>query len=100
MTFSEFKQASCAVIHDLLAQARFSQIRVEPQTIVRRLPTVREFVRWVAAGAPTTRLKLAQLADENREGFLRSMEKRLEKFAQGDGLEVPTMRHIFTASAE
>ena len=89
-----------AVIRTLLAQARFSQILVEPQTIVRRLPSVREFVQWVAAGAPTTRLKLAQLADEDREEFLRFVEKRLEGFVHGEGLEVPTMRHVFMASTE
>ena len=37
-----------AVIRTLLAQARFSQILVEPQTIVRRLPSSR--VRAVGGG--------------------------------------------------
>ena len=87
-----------AAIRDLLAQARFSQILVEPRTIVRRLPSAREFVQWMAAGGPTTRLRLAQLADEDRKGFLRFVEGRLAKYVRDGVLEVPTMRHVFTAS--
>lgn len=88
------------VIRDLLRQAGFIQIRIEPHTIFRRVPSAREFVRWVAAGAPTTRLRLAQLADQDREAFLRFVEERLAKFGEGEELEVPTMRHVFTASTD
>lgn len=95
-----FALSDPAVIHDLLANARFSDILVEPRSILRRLPSAREFVQWVAAGAPTTRHKLAQLAAKDREEFLCFVEKRLEEFRRDGELEVPTMRHVFTASAQ
>ncbi len=87
------------VIHRMLVDSGFLDVSVEPQQITRSVPSAREFVRWVAAGAPTTRHKLSMLADDKREAFLQFVEERLERFRRAGVLELPTMRHIFRTSA-
>ena len=85
-------------IRGLLAAAGFVHIDVVPQTIVRPVPSVRVFIDWVAAGAPTTRLKLAQLADRDREDFIRFVEQRLAPLQGDGGVQMPYMRHVLVAS--
>jgi SAM-dependent methyltransferase len=86
-------------VRALLAQAGFDRIVVEPRRIVRAVPSIGAFVDWVAAGAPTTRHKLALLNDENRAAFLRFVEGRLERHQRGAIVEMPYMRHLFSAHA-
>lgn len=86
-------------IRGLLAGARFAEIAVEPRTIVRRVPSAVEFIRWVASGAPTTRHKLSLLSDGDREAFEDFVARRLEGYARGGSLDIPYMRHVFAAAA-
>jgi hypothetical protein len=65
---------------------------------MRPVPSAAEFVQWVAACAPTTRLELSLLPDAGRDAFVRLVEERLEQFRRGTELELPTMRHVFAAS--
>jgi SAM-dependent methyltransferase len=92
-----FMLSDAGEIAALLAGAGFAAIRVEPRRLSRPVPSVADFVDWVAAGAPTTRHKLSLLAAEDRQAFLRFVEERLAPYT-GDGvLEMPYMRHVFTA---
>jgi SAM-dependent methyltransferase len=86
-------------IRDLLAGVGFSQIEVEPRTLVRRVPSAVAFIHWVASGAPTTRHKLSLLSDGDREGFQDFVAQRLAGYARGGNLDIPYMRHVFAAAA-
>jgi SAM-dependent methyltransferase len=86
-------------IQALIAGAGFSAVRVEPRRLSRPVPSVAGFVDWVAAGAPTTRHKLSLLAAEDREAFLRFVGQRLAAHIRDGVLEMPYMRHVFTATA-
>ena len=87
------------VIRSLLETAGFVQIDVVPRTIVRSVPSVRDFIDWVAAGAPTTRLKLAQLAAEDRESFAGFVAARLAPLQRDGHVQMPYMRHVLSAAA-
>jgi SAM-dependent methyltransferase len=86
-------------IRALLAQAGFDRIVVEPRRMVRAVPSIGAFVDWVAAGAPTTRHKLALLSDENRAAFLHFVNGQLERYQHGAVIEMPYTRHLFAARA-
>jgi SAM-dependent methyltransferase len=86
-------------IRALLTQAGFDRIVVEPRRIVRTVPSIDAFVEWVAAGAPTTRHKLALLSEDNRAAFLRFVNERLVRYQHGAVVEMPFMRHLFAARA-
>ena len=86
-------------IRALFAQTGFAEIDVRPRTITLSVPSADTFVQWVAAGAPTTRHRLSLLGPGDRDGFGRLVAERLEPYRQGDVLQVPFMRHLFTATA-
>jgi SAM-dependent methyltransferase len=94
-----FSLADPATIRTLLAGAGFERIRIEPRRISRPVPSASAFVDWVAAGAPTTRHRLALLADDRRAEFLAFVEKRLASHLRNGALQMPYMRHVIEARA-
>lgn len=87
-----------AAIKALLEGAGFSKIKVEPKRMSCPIPSAREFVDWVAAGAPTTRHRIAQLADKDRAAFYEFVAERLEPLRRESVIEMPMMRHVLEAT--
>ena len=52
---------------------------------------------WVAAGAPTLRHNLALLQDDRRREFHELVAARLSPYRTGQGLSLPSTRHILVA---
>jgi SAM-dependent methyltransferase len=79
--------------------AGYRSVSVEAATLILPVPSARDFIAWIAAGAPTARHNIAQLSDDRREEFLRFVEDRLAPHAALDGtLRLPSMRHVLTAT--
>jgi SAM-dependent methyltransferase len=87
-----------AEIQALLAGAGFTNISVEPRRIITPVLSARHFVNWVAYGAPTVRLRIAQLAEQDREAFYAYVTKRLEPLSHDGVIGLPMMRHVLEAS--
>lgn len=93
-----FRLADPAEIAHNARTAGYVEVRVEAAHLALPVPSARELVRWIAAGAPTTRHNIAQLPDNRREDFFRFIEARLAPYATSDGtLRLPSMRHVLTA---
>jgi SAM-dependent methyltransferase len=92
-----FQLHDAAEIHALLSGAGFTDVEVTPRNLALPVASAAEFVQWVAAGAPTTRHKLAMLNPGDRDAFGRFVEERLEPYRHGGVLQIPFMRHVFTA---
>lgn len=85
-------------IQALIAGAGFTDISVEPHRIIVPIPSAHEFVDWVASGAPTVRLRIAQLADKDRVAFYAYVAGRLEPLRRNGVLGLPMMRHVLNAT--
>ncbi len=96
--FAPFALDDPAIIRDLLTDAGFARISVEPRRITRPAPSAATFVDWVASGAPTIRHKLAELAEIDRAAFVEFVAGRLEPFRRNGVLDLPLMRHVIEAS--
>jgi len=93
-----FRLADPAEIAQIARVAGYAEVRVEAAHLMLPVPSARDFVNWIAAGAPTTRHNIAQLPDDRREDFFRFIEARLAPYATSDGtLRLPSMRHVLTA---
>lgn len=84
-------------IRALGSGAGFLEVSVTLETLTFAVPSVREFVDWVAAGAPTTRHNLALLTDDRREAFHRFVDGRLATHRTADGVLLPSARNIVVA---
>ncbi|MGE3647290.1 MAG: methyltransferase domain-containing protein [Reyranellaceae bacterium] len=87
-----------AEIRALMAGAGFTDVSVEPRRIIMPILSSRHFVNWVAHGAPTVRLRIAQLADKDREAFYAYVDERLEPLRHEGVIGLPMMRHVIEAS--
>lgn len=96
--FPPFALNDPIVIRQLLADAGFARISVEPRSITRPAPSAATFIDWVASGAPTIRHKVAQLAEKDRAAFVDFVTQRLEPYRRNDMLELPLMRHVLEAA--
>lgn len=65
------------LVRSLLSAAGFTAFRVEPRHLDVVVPSARDFVSWVAAGAPTTRHNLALLKPDDRAAFDAFVTSRL-----------------------
>ncbi len=81
----------------LIAEADLEIDRFEIGEYIASFPSVRAFVEGVAAGAPATRHAIAQLSDEDRDGFLQGVEEILAPYKTGTGVELPTSAHVILA---
>jgi SAM-dependent methyltransferase len=77
--------------------AGFAEVTVTVEKLRFRAPSAEAFVEWVAAGAPTVRHNLALLADDRRQAFHRLVAERLASYERGDGLSLPSTRHLVVA---
>ena len=96
--FAPFMLDDPAIIRSLLVDAGFARISVEPRRITRPAPSAATFIDWVAAGAPTIRHKVAELAEKDRVAFVEFVGQCLEPYRRNDMLELPLMRHVIEAS--
>lgn len=87
-----------AQIQALMAGAGFTDISVEPRRIIVPILSVHHFVNWVASGAPTVRLRIAQLADKDKVAFYAYVAGRLEPLRHDGVIGLPMMRHVLEAS--
>jgi SAM-dependent methyltransferase len=87
-----------AEIQALLAGAGFTDISVKPRRIIMPILSAHHFVNWVAYGAPTVRLRIAQLADKDRAAFYAYVAGRLEPLRHDGIIGLPMMRHVLEAT--
>ena len=86
-----------AEIRTLFAQAGFGAIDIRARCLTLPVPSAEAFVQWVASGGPTIRHRLSLLDAGNSAAFGRLVAERLERFRKGEVLQLPFMRHVFTA---
>jgi SAM-dependent methyltransferase len=92
-----FAVSSIGQLADLFAEAGW-RADIEIDTLSVSLPSAREFVEWIAAGAPNTRHQVARLDEGDREAFHELVEKKLARYRQHDGsLSVPSARYVIVA---
>ena len=92
-----FALAAADAVRALLGAAGFTGFAVERHHLDIVAPSAHEFVRWVAAGAPTTRHNLALLKDQDRAAFDALVASRLARYRTAAGLVLPTARHVIVA---
>jgi trans-aconitate methyltransferase len=72
-------------------------VTVDVESLRLAVPSSDAFVDWVAAGAPTLRHNLALLQDDRRREFHELIAARLSPYRTGQGLSLPSTRHILVA---
>jgi SAM-dependent methyltransferase len=79
--------------------AGFSAVAVERRMLMLTVPSATDLVDWIAAGGPTMRHSIAQLAEDKRGDFYRFVEQWLAPFAiaGGGGVRLPSTRHVLLA---
>lgn len=92
-----FTLADAGAVRALLAAAGFTDVAVHKHHLDIVAPSAPEFVRWVAAGAPTTRHNLALLKPHDRDAFDALVASRLARYRTAAGLVLPTARHVVVA---
>jgi SAM-dependent methyltransferase len=92
-----FALSDAAAIRALILTAGFSEVTVDIENLRVAVPSSKAFVDWVAAGGPTIRHNLALLQDDRLCEFDELVAARLAPYRTGEGLSVPSTRHIFTA---
>jgi len=84
-------------IRAVVRAAGFGDPRVTLEGLSLAVPSAEAFVDWIAAGGPTTRHNLAQLGHDRRREFDEFVTARLVPYRKGDGLSVPSTRHVIVA---
>jgi SAM-dependent methyltransferase len=92
-----FALSDADTIRSLLRSAGFRDISVSIESVPVAVPSGEAFVAWTAAGGPTIRHNLAQLKDDRRREFDEFVAARLSPYRAGDGLSLPSTRHILVA---
>ncbi|HMB47257.1 MAG TPA: methyltransferase domain-containing protein [Afifellaceae bacterium] len=77
-------------LQGLLRQAGFQQIEVQAKSIDVHFPSARNFIESLAAGAPSTRLALAQVSPDDQAGLIEEVSDLLEPHITEEGLSYPT----------
>jgi ubiquinone/menaquinone biosynthesis C-methylase UbiE len=80
-----------------LRDAGFVEVTVTTQALRFTAPSASAFVEWVASGGPTIRHNLARLGEDRRQAFHRLVAERLACYESGDGLSLPSTRHVVVA---
>lgn len=93
-----FALADVDALRTLLAAGGFTTFETAPHRLDVVVPSAKDFVDWVAAGAPTTRHKLALLAPHDREAFDAFVASRLAGYRTRAGLTLPMARTIVVAT--
>ena len=92
-----FALSDADAIRALILAAGFSEVTVDVESLRLAVPSSDAFVDWVAAGAPTLRHNLALLQDDRRREFHELVAARLSPYRTGQGLSLPSTRHILVA---
>ena len=83
----------------LAAQAGWRQVKIEARVKVMRFKSAEDFVRILAAGAPSTRHVLAKLPESQRQQLIADTSAELEPFLDSRGLGLPYACHLLAAHA-
>ena len=92
-----FALSDADAIRSLLRSAAFRDISVRIESLPVVVPSAEAFVAWVATGGPTMRHNLALLNEHRRREFDELVAARLSPYRRGNGLSLPTTRHILVA---
>lgn len=85
-------------LHRMLVEAGFHGVRVEPRSLVIRLPSIETFVIGHLSSSPVAGA-VAALGEERRAEFGRHVRKTLRQYADGDGVAVPEEVNVAMAVA-
>ena len=92
-----FTLADVDVIRALFSAAGFTAFAVDAHGLDVLVPSAKDFVAWIAAGAPTTRHNLSLLKPGDRDAFDTLIASRLARYRAATGLVLPTARHVVVA---
>lgn len=92
-----FALAAMDAIRELLSAAGFTAFEAETHHLDVVVPSARDFVSWIAAGAPTTRHNLGLLKAHDRDAFDTFVASRLAGYRTPAGLALPSARTIVVA---
>lgn len=92
-----FALSDAGAIRALVGAAGFGDASVGLESLPLAVPSAEAFVDWVAAGGPTVRHNLAQLAHDRRREFDEFVTTRLAPYRRGNGLSLPSTRHVIVA---
>jgi SAM-dependent methyltransferase len=77
-------------LKELLRQAGFQQIEVQTMSIDVHFPSAKNFIDSLAAGAPSTRLALAQVSQDDQATLVEEVSEMLAPYITAEGLSYPT----------
>jgi SAM-dependent methyltransferase len=83
----------------LLQQAGFQQIEVRTMSLDVHFPSAQNFIDSLAAGAPSTRLALAQVSEADQAILVEEVSEMLTPYITEEGLSYPTECCIMLAHA-
>jgi len=83
----------------LANQAGFAEVTIDALVKVIRFESSEDFVRILAAGAPSTRHALAKISESQRQQLIAEMGAELEPYRDSRGLALPYACHLLSAHA-
>lgn len=81
----------------LLRQAGFQQIDVQSRRLDVHFPSTHNFIESLAAGAPSTRLALAQVSPDDQAVLIAEVSEMLQPYLSDQGLSYPTEGYVLMA---
>jgi ubiquinone/menaquinone biosynthesis C-methylase UbiE len=85
-------------LQELLRQAGFQQTSVQTRSLNVHFSSTRNFVESLAAGAPSTRLALAQVSKTDQAVLIEEVDEMLQPYISEQGLSYPTECYLLTAN--
>jgi ubiquinone/menaquinone biosynthesis C-methylase UbiE len=86
-------------IRGLFLGAGFTELAIETSELILPVPSAKDFIDWMAAGAFSTRHNLAKLDPAKLVEFYAMVAERLAQYAQAGDIGLPTCRNICIAEA-
>jgi SAM-dependent methyltransferase len=80
-------------------RAGFAGIKVDAVVKVMRFESPGDFVRILAAGAPSTRHALAKVSESQRQQIIAEVDAELQPYVDSSGLGLPYASHFLSAHA-
>ena len=80
-------------------RAGFAGVRVDAVVKVMRFESPADFVRILAAGAPSTRHALAKVSESQRQQIVAEVDAELQPYVDSSGLGLPYASHFLSAHA-
>lgn len=78
-------------------EAGFRNVTVQAVTKFMRFPSPQDFVRNLAAGAPSTRHALAKVPDAQRQQLIAEVSAELQPYVDAEGVGIPYASHLLLA---